>query len=87
MTVCSNPERGSCFRFFIEKYINSDRGEGMFYSSFLPVVIKIMFNGILADFWHQRFDSNGFLVQLIRILSQLAQFESIFICFSLVKYP
>ena len=49
MTVCSNPNRGFFLRFFVERDINSERGErGWISSSFyFPVVSE----SVLTVFW------------------------------------
>ena len=58
MTVCSKLDRLFHLRSFRDKTFNIEGG-GVFYFSF-PVVNESHFNGILADFWRQDFDSNVF---------------------------
>ena len=73
MTVCSNPDKGFCLRFFRELAVNSERGGSSLFPSWWSV---IFFNGILADFWRQdfysnEFDLNGFLFQLSSIFESV----------------
>ena len=62
MNLFSNTNRVFHLRFLIYQAFNIQRWVCLvlFLFFYFAVVIKSVFNGILENFWCQRFDSNGF---------------------------